>query len=327
MNCATDPQLDRSKLGSTQSLMAKALCKFMSSNSYVDPWRCRNPSSRQYSFYSHMHQTFSRIDYFFVDAKLMPKVTNVLYHPIIISAHSPVSLDVQISPGPRYPAHWRFNTSLLSDDRFHKFIISAIEDFIALNHSDSEPISKALLWESLKAYLCGQIISYSVHIRKLRMSNIQKLLSDLESVDQQLATAPSDDLSKRHVVLQTELDLITSNEAEHLLLHSRSRCNEHGDKPGRLLAYQLRRQAASRLIPRNKDGVGTLQEDPAVINSVFSSFYESLYNSEVSPDQADMHTFLDELQFPSINPELVDQLDYALTAQELNSALQNMQND
>lgn len=129
MNCAIDPQLHRSKPGSTQSLMAKALCNFMSSNGYVDPCRFCNPSSSQYSFYSHVHQTFSRIDYFFVDVdvELMPKVTNVSYHPIIISDHSSVSIDVQISPGPRYHTHWRFNTSLLSDDKFHKFITSTME--------------------------------------------------------------------------------------------------------------------------------------------------------------------------------------------------------
>ena len=97
MNCAIDPQLDRSKPDSTQLLMAKALGNFMSSNGYVDPWRFRNPSSRQYSFYSHVHQTFSHIDYFFVDARLLPKVTNVAYHPIIVSDHSPVSIDIQIS--------------------------------------------------------------------------------------------------------------------------------------------------------------------------------------------------------------------------------------
>lgn len=163
MNCATDPQLDSSKHGSTQSLMAKALCNFMSSNGCVDPWRFRNPSSRQYFFYSHVYQTFSRIDNFFVDAKLMPKVTNVSYHPIIISDHSPVSIDVQISPGPCYP------TSLLSDDKFHKFITSAIEDFITFNQSDSEPISNALLWESLKAYLRGQIISYRQLFRSFHL--------------------------------------------------------------------------------------------------------------------------------------------------------------
>ena len=75
--------------------------------------------------------------------------------------HSPVSIDVKISSGPRYPTQWRFNTLLLSYDKFHKFIASAIDDYIALNQSDSEPISNALLWESLKAYLRGWIISYS----------------------------------------------------------------------------------------------------------------------------------------------------------------------
>lgn len=51
------------------------------------------------------------------------------------------------------------------------------------------------------------------------------------------------------MTLQTELDLITTNEAERLLLHSRSRYFEHGT----LLAHQLRRQV-SHLIARIKDG-------------------------------------------------------------------------
>lgn len=137
MNCAIDAQFDRSK---PQAQMAKALHDFMSSNGYVDPWRFRNPNRRQYSFYSHVDQTFSRIDYFPVDARLMPKVTDVSYHPIIVSDHAPISLDVRFSPGPLYPTHWRFNTALLSDNKFHKFITSAIEEFITLNQSDSEPL-------------------------------------------------------------------------------------------------------------------------------------------------------------------------------------------
>lgn len=40
-----------------------------------------------------------------------------------------------------------------------------------------------------------------------------------------------------------------------------------------------------------------------------------------------MHTFLDEVQFPLVGPELTTQLDSVLTIQELNSALQNMLNN
>lgn len=156
---------------------------------------------------------------------------------------------------------------------------------------------------------------------------MRKLSSNLKPIDQQLASTSSDDLLKRCMTLQTELDFITTNEVEHLMLHSGSRYYEHGNKSGRLLAHQLCRQAALRLIPHIKDGSGVLQEDPVAVNSVFSSFYESLYKSELSSDPADMHTFLDELQFPSIYPELVNQLHSTLTIQEINSALQNMQNN
>lgn len=96
-------------------------------------------------------------------------------------------MDIRISSGPRYPTQWQFNTSLLSDDTFHKIFTNAIDDFIVFNQSGSEPISKALLWESLKAYLRGQMITFLAQIKKLRISTIQNLSSDLESVDKQLA--------------------------------------------------------------------------------------------------------------------------------------------
>ena len=57
------------------------------------------------------------------------------------------------------------------------------------------------------------------------------------------------------------------------------------------------------------------------------SFHLFMNASELSSEPADMHTFLDELQFPSVNPELVTQLDSALTIQELNLASQSMQNN
>lgn len=81
---------------------------------------------RQYSFYSNVHQTFSRIDYFVIDARWMTKVTDIKYHLIIISDHAPLSMDMEIAFEKRYAAQWRFNVSLLSDDKFHIFIKKAI---------------------------------------------------------------------------------------------------------------------------------------------------------------------------------------------------------
>ena len=92
-----------------------------------------------------MHQSFSRIDYYFIDAKLIPKVLSVNYHPIVISDHAPLSLDIQFSSQPRYSTPWRFNILLLSDDKFTKFITTKIDDYISLNQNDMEPVSCSLL--------------------------------------------------------------------------------------------------------------------------------------------------------------------------------------
>lgn len=99
-----------------------------------------------------MHQSFSWIDYYLIDSKLIPNVLTVNYHPIVISDHAPLSLDIQFSSQPRYPTPWRFNTLLLSDDKFNKFIAAKVDDFIAINKNGTDPISCSWLWESLKAY-------------------------------------------------------------------------------------------------------------------------------------------------------------------------------
>ena len=186
---------------------------------------------------------------------------------------------------------------LLSDNKFIDFISASIDEFIAINQNETDPISRSLLWESLKVHLRGQIISYSAHLNKILKAKIRALSIDINKLDEQLATCSSPNLLKRRVELQTEFDLITTADAERLLLRSHSSYYEHGDKASRLLAHQLRRQAASRFIPQTQDSSGRLHTNPSTINAVYSSLYEC----ESPSDTTDMNSFLDSLDFPVIN--------------------------
>lgn len=170
----------------------------------------------------------------------------------------------------------------------------------------------------MKAYLRGQIISFSTHLNKCRHSKIQDLSNNTKSLDQQIALSPSPDLLNKRVALQTEFDLLTTTAT----LCSRATYCEHGDKAGRLLAHQLRRQAAPNFILQIKDSTGVLHTDPTAINSTFSSFYFSLYSSEAPTDPTEMHSFLDELNFPTVNPEAARNLYSPLT--EIVTAIINM---
>ena len=131
----------------------------------------------------------------FIDSSLTPSVVSSNYHPIIISDHAPLTVDMKLPNRPLILPQWRFNSLLLSDSTFNSFIISSVDDFIMNNNNDS--ISASLLWESLKAFLRGQIISFTAHRNKMHKLELQDLLSEIADLDNLYATNPTPVLQKR----------------------------------------------------------------------------------------------------------------------------------
>lgn len=87
----------------------------------MDIWRLLSPTAREFSYFSDVHKSDSRIDYFILDSKLLSQVVDCTYHNIFISDHAPVSL--KLNPN--------LKQGILND-----------------------------LWEVVKSVLRGHIISY-----------------------------------------------------------------------------------------------------------------------------------------------------------------------
>ena len=91
-NTPLDPFLDRSssrKIPKNNSSVF--FYSFLKSMNLIDLWCFTNPSGRDYSFFLADHNSYSRIDYFLIDAQLVPFTTDVKYHTISISDHSPLT--------------------------------------------------------------------------------------------------------------------------------------------------------------------------------------------------------------------------------------------
>ena len=71
-----------------------------------------------------MHHTFTRIDYFLIDNRLLPAVHSCTYNPLVISIHGPVILELNWKGHTKTRQPWRFNTRLLSDDDFENDVYS-----------------------------------------------------------------------------------------------------------------------------------------------------------------------------------------------------------
>ncbi|XP_062893735.1 LINE-1 retrotransposable element ORF2 protein isoform X1 [Mobula hypostoma] len=324
LNCAIDPLLDRSCPRGTFAGMAKAFSMFMQQNGYMDPWRFLNPSVRQFSFFSHVHHSYSRLDYFFIDNSLIPMIRQIEYTAIVISDHSPVKLDLCFPLNVRERPLWRLNPLLLSNEKFCSYISANIDTFFETNKTES--VSYSLLWETLEAYLRGQIISYTSHANKERRKEMQVLLKSIWDLDRKYSEAPTAELYKSRVDLQAKFNLLSTNLSEQLILKTRGLYYEYGDKASRLMAHQLKRQAASRLIPQVRDMHQNLTSNPKEINNIFATFYSSLYASEFPSDKTNMERFLDNLEIPTLEPEEVENLDRALGQEEINNAIMAMQN-
>lgn len=124
-----------------------------------------------------------------------------------------MTLCIPISKANYHP--WRLNTLLLADENSNKCISSEITSFLELNQTLG--MSPLTVWESMKAYLRGQIISYSAQQRKLHNMKLEQLANDILKLDSILATAPSNDLFKQQMTLQTDFNLLSTRQIENLM--------------------------------------------------------------------------------------------------------------
>jgi len=155
-NCVLHPTLDRSsKTPYNITKSAMFINTFLETYTFSDPWRFLYPNLKQFSFFSPVHRSYSQIDYFLIDDKLLTSVTDFKYESIVISDHSPVVLKLVFPKSPVRKT-WRFNNFILSDSSFVDLINNRIYFFLSIN--DTSDVSKATLWESLKAYIRGEII-------------------------------------------------------------------------------------------------------------------------------------------------------------------------
>lgn len=325
LNLVLEVNLDRSsKTSQNPSRSAGVVKNFMNQCGLSDVWRFKFPQTRAYSFFSNVHHTYSRIDYFLLDNRLLPKVKAISYNSIVISDHGAVVLDLNIPNRPPINRIWRLNPLLLSDDIFVELISNQIQFFLETNTSPE--ISQATLWETLKAYIRGQIIAYAARVKKeksFKMTEISQRILDIDSI---YAHSPNSDLYKERLRLQSEYNLLSTEEAARLILKSRHNVYEHGDKASRLLARQARQAAASRSITKIQSHTGEILTDHNDINKAFQDFYVDLYTSECRNDTL-LNTFFENITVPTVSEEQNEKLNADISISEIITAIKSMQNN
>lgn len=323
-NCILDPFMDRhSPSPPKPSNSATVLNNLIHSLNIFDIWRLHHPTDKDYSFFSNVHNSYTRIDYFLTDFKLTPKILSSKYHNILISDHSPVSIAVDFGMETS-PYSWRFNPTLLNEDHFKETFATHIAEFLTLN--DKGDVSDSTLWEALKAVIRGQVISFQAERKRQRGKRLSEIETELPVLEDQFKLTSSNLTLASIMKLKYEYNTLLSEQISSLLLKIKQKQFELSDKPNRLLARQLRGIQASRAIKSIKLKSGTLTNKPTEINNVFREFYQELYSSQSSVDSLDITNFLRSLGLPKISEDAKENLNSDITLEEVSTAIRSFPN-
>lgn len=315
LDCFTDRLSSRPATPSNSTVTLNNLIRSLN---LVDAWRLQHPTNRDYSFFSHVHKSYTRIDYFLTDNKLTSDIISTKYHNILISDHSPVELKIDF--GRTKPTfNWRFNPLLLNDTIFRQHADNLIADY--LFHNDTPDISDSTLWEAFKAVMRGHIIAYEARLKKVRQKEMSEITAQLTVLESDYRATPSPSKLNDIIKLKSRYNTILSNHVNIMLLKVKQKHFELADKPDKLLARQLRNLQAKRAILKIKTRTGAVTSDPKEINDCFREFYEDLYTSKITADVTQISDFLQALHLPKLSPSAQSDLCADITLEEVKGAI------
>lgn len=182
---------------------------------------------------------------------------------------------------PRLTRHflkWRFQIKWLQDSKFLQFLGEQIDNQFVINTSQKLATTR---WEAFKAFIRGQIKSYTSRKRRESQERIRDLESKIKLLKNKSfqGAQREHDTSKQLLQLRTQYNELTSDKATANLIKFKQHYYNQGEKPGRLLAWRIKQQQTERAITNIEDASGNVVVDLLEISTAFKKFYENLYKT------------------------------------------------
>lgn len=325
-NCILNPLIDRLPHKATPlSSQAKSLHSICEDLGFVDVWRAIHPLEKEYTFFSAPHKCHTRIDYFFLSGLFLHSVLSCAIGSIIISDHAHVVLDLSLEGMGTRRKYWRLNTTILKDHTFISHFKTEFRYFLSINSQSTD--NSALLWETIKAYSRGIIISFSASKRRQKLRKQNFLLNELKTKEKAYVDSPTSALLQEITAVRSTLDSLFTQDEETKLKFTRQRFYEHGNKPGKYLAFLTKKRSESQSIAAICDAQNSRIYDNKLINDTFKEYYCKLYTSEQPCDALNqMENFFSHLNLPTLSTEQQANLNAPISREEVLSAIKTLKN-
>ncbi len=173
----------------------------------------------------------------------------------------------------RDPPKWRFQQRWLLDPAFIEFLGQHIDILFEMNTDETFP---AVRWDSFKAYIRGQIISFTSTKSRTDNHQMKSLEFQIKNLEKDLFQNQCKDIvtHQKLLLLSTQFNEISANKAASSMLKLRQSYYDQGEKTGRLLAWCIKQQVSERAISYVEDDKGNTVIDPVdfVLDKIYCPF-------------------------------------------------------
>uniref|UniRef100_A0A670HPA6 Reverse transcriptase domain-containing protein n=1 Tax=Podarcis muralis TaxID=64176 RepID=A0A670HPA6_PODMU len=276
MNGVVSLELDRQRNSKgKEGKLPRTFFSLAQSCNLVDIWRSKHPLDKQYTFHSEPNESLSRIDQIWISKELVFRSITVEIQVRTISDHNPIKMALKGQESRLN--RWKLRDYLLDDQEIVEKAQNRLKEYFEDNLGKDTKLN--VVWDAGKAVMRGFFIQQSAIKNKKREKGKKEIVQQIAENEQKLSQNPKNKKLKENIkVLQSQYAMLINREIEWKIKRLRQRNFEYANKPGKLLAWQLKKRKEQNTI--NKIVVeGEEITKPKEIRRAFSDFYGELFKN------------------------------------------------
>ena len=171
----------------------------------TDIYRTFHPKTTEYTFFSSVHGTFSRIDHTLGHKSSLGKFEKIEIVSSIFSDHNTMRLDINYKKKTvKNTNTWRLNNTLVNNQDNTEEIKEEIQKYLETH--DNENLTIQNLWDAAKAVLRGKVIAIQSYLKKHETSQINNLTFHVKQLKKEEQTNPKVSRRKEIIKIRSEIN-------------------------------------------------------------------------------------------------------------------------
>uniref|UniRef100_A0A803TF39 Reverse transcriptase domain-containing protein n=1 Tax=Anolis carolinensis TaxID=28377 RepID=A0A803TF39_ANOCA len=324
-NGVIDGKMDRSKeMGkkkdktSNSGNLPKQMINMLKDFNLVDAWREKNEKTRDYTFYSSRHKTWSRIDMVWTSKSLVTKINKIRILPRLDSDHCPIELKIYNS---KKTVRWKLDDNLLKKEEDIEKNRKLLTEYFRQN--DTSEVHLYTVWEASKAVMRGYFIQQKALKKKRRRQDFEKIMEKISKEEELLKKEPKNENAQKNLqLLHKQREHLEMEERANQLKYIKQDYFQNANKPGRWLAKKLRKKREATVVTKLKEADKIYTQEEEIRNN-FAKFYKKLYQDE-QINKERITEYIGQCNIQRISEEQREELNKEITEGEIIKAIKSM---